>query len=234
MEGSVFCINNCNSPTFHGVVLALLTVNEVSYRMLWGCLFIQHLLEPYCVPQTQCRVNGTEPSERHKPGPNHTSVQKLAPVFTRCTPGMFHGLMWPCFPHLYKRMVKKEKKKGGDFPSCPVVKISPPTEKGTGSIPHPHNVEDYDALWRTIQVHLAPSRSLQRWGDKTSGETRLYIQPFPDLQCQGFLEEMTSRLRPPWTKKSWLDEGKSGEQVGQKGDIFHQCPRSRCRGIYRT
>lgn len=34
MEGSVFCKNNCNSPTFHGVVLALLTVNEVSYRML--------------------------------------------------------------------------------------------------------------------------------------------------------------------------------------------------------
>lgn len=119
-------------------------------------------------------------------------------------------------------MVKKEKKKVAvpRWSSGPVFKTSPPTEKGTGSIPHPHNVEDYDALWRTIRVHSAPSRSLQRWGDKTSGGTRLYIQPFPDLQCQGFLEEMISRLRLPWTKKSWLEEGKSREQVGQKGDIF--------------
>lgn len=34
MERSVFCINNYNNPTFHGVVSALVKVNEVSYRML--------------------------------------------------------------------------------------------------------------------------------------------------------------------------------------------------------
>ena len=46
MEGLVFCINNWNSPTFPGVVLALLKVEEVSYSVLRGWLFIQHLLEP--------------------------------------------------------------------------------------------------------------------------------------------------------------------------------------------
>lgn len=162
-------------------------------------------------------------------GQSHQKGTSLAQTIPQCKSWLLYlpdvhqaCSMASCGPasHICIKGWWKKKKKRGDFPSCPVVKISPPTEKGTGSIPHPHNVEDYDALWRTIQVHLAPSRSLQRWGDKTSGETRLYIQPFPDLQCQGFLEEMTSRLRPPWTKKSWLDEGKSGEQVGQKGDIF--------------
>lgn len=89
-------------------------------------------------------------------------------------------------------MVKKGKKVA--VPSGPVAKTSPPTEKGTGSIPHPHNVEDYDACGEPYKFtqHLP--------GACRGGETRPvgeqdHIQPFPDLQCQGFLEEMISRLR---------------------------------------
>ena len=166
MEGSVFCINNCNSPTFHGVMLALLTVNEVSYRMLWGCLFIQHLLEPYCVPQTQCRVDGTEPSERHKPGQNQTSVQKLAPIFTRGTPGIFHGLVWPCFPHLYKRIVKKEKKKGGTSLVVQWLRLHLPLKKAQVRSHIP-------TMWRIMMLCGEPYKFTQHLpGACRGGETR--------------------------------------------------------------
>lgn len=85
---SVFCINNYNNPTFHGVVSALVKVNEVSYRMLR--LFVHPALlgALMCSPD-KCWVDGTEPSERHKQADRTASAQSwllYLPVYTRHVP----------------------------------------------------------------------------------------------------------------------------------------------------
>lgn len=57
--------------------------------------------------------DGTEPSERHKAWPKPDLSAKLAAVFTRCTPGMFHGPRVALLPTSVLKDGEKRKKSGG-------------------------------------------------------------------------------------------------------------------------
>ena len=205
MERSVFCINNYNNPTFHRVVLALLKVNEVSYRMLR--LFVHPALPGALMCSPDKVLGGWDRAIRKaqawpKPDLSAKAGCCIYQIYTRHVP-------WPRVALLPASVLKdgeKRKKKKWRFPGGPVVqclRLHLPLKKAQVRSHIP-------TMWRIMMLCGEPYEFTQHLpGACSGGETR----PVGE-QDYIFSPFLTFSVKVSWKKWSQGWDSRGQRKVG--------------------